>query len=82
MAMVFGEVTPCLHLNMQVDRVMGFSKCVPQFFVAGLLYHHHTCTGECIVARGSSTLPEKIEPSEVSRPGHLMATWNSDGPCH
>ena len=34
-AMVMGEVTSCLHINIQVGPVTGFSKCVSQFGMVG-----------------------------------------------
>ena len=56
MAMVFGEVTSCLHLNTQVGPVTGLSKGVSQFIVAGY-YISTMLAGECMMAKGIKHSP-------------------------
>ena len=56
MAMVMGEVTSCLHLNIQVGPATGLSKGVLQFIVAG--YHISTkLADECMMAKGIKHSP-------------------------
>ena len=56
MAMVMGEVTSCLHLNIQVGPATGLSKGVLQFIVAG--YHiSTTLADECMMAKGIKHSP-------------------------
>ena len=56
MAVVFGEVTSCLHLNIQVGPATGLSKGVTQFIVPS--YHiSTTLAGECMMAKGIKYSP-------------------------
>ena len=50
MAVVFGEVTSCLHLNTQVGPATGLSKGVTWFIVVGY-YISTTFAGECMMAK-------------------------------